>query len=187
MRGTPLRLHAFGYDMDNMKARCWYESYMPLYQLADERVLDFGATVSTLVKAADLARVYLLGALKEAWFSEKAPGRKHDLAFVSQAFWQHTEADFYEALRQYAEAPQTGHDGLEASLPVRETWHRTLSAQVLALFDQWANSEAIAHGNPSRIARAHNQLMKNLNGTKLCRTTLNIRLQPERGRSDVSS
>ncbi len=186
MRSTPLRLHAFGYDMDNMKARCWYESHMPLYQLTDERAREFGATVRTLVKAADMARVYLLGGIKDAWFSDKAPARKHDLAFVSQAFWQHTESAFYEALRQFAEELQAGQERPEASQSVREQWHRTLCDQVRALFDQWANSEALAHGNPRRIAQAHNQLLKNLYGPKLCRTTLSIRIRREGARHHVS-
>jgi CRISPR system Cascade subunit CasA len=33
--GVALRLRAFGYDMDNMKPRCWYESILPLYDLGD--------------------------------------------------------------------------------------------------------------------------------------------------------
>ncbi len=187
MRKTSLRLHAFGYDMDNMKARCWYDASMPLYQLPGELHVEFGATVSQLVQAAALARVYLLGGLKDAWFSSKAPGRKHDMAFISQAFWQNSEAEFYEALQQYAEALQAGQDSLEASLPVQEQWHRTLCRQALALFDQWANSDAIAHGNPSRIAQAYNQLFKSLYGPKLCRNTLNLHSSPKGELRDVSS
>jgi CRISPR system Cascade subunit CasA len=30
------RLWAFGYDMENMKARCWYESTMPLIHAEDD-------------------------------------------------------------------------------------------------------------------------------------------------------
>lgn len=33
--GGALRLWAYGYDMDNMKARCWYDATLPLYDLAD--------------------------------------------------------------------------------------------------------------------------------------------------------
>jgi hypothetical protein len=60
-------------------------------------------------------------------------------------------------------------------MPVRQQWHVTLRRQALALFDQWANSEAIAYENPRRIATAHNQLQKNLYGPKLCKTILDIR------------
>ena len=172
---APLRLHAFGYDMDNMKARCWYESYMPLYQLGDERNAEFASVVRTLVNAADLARVYLLGGLKEAWFSDKAPGRKHDMAFISQAFWHNTESEFYKMLQQCADELSEGKDGLEASLPVRQQWHVVLLNEALSLFSQWANSDAIAHGNARRIADAYNKLRKSLYGPKLCKTTLNIR------------
>jgi CRISPR system Cascade subunit CasA len=187
MRQTPLRLYACGYDMDNMKARCWYESHMPLYQFEGDLSRDFAATVSKLVNAADLARVYLLGALKDAWFSDKAPARRHDMAFVSQAFWQNTEAQFYEALRQYAEALQQGQDSLEASLPVQTQWHRVLCHEVLTLFDRWANSDAIAHGNPRRIAKAYNQLFKSLYGPKLSRTTLDLAPVTKGDLSNVSS
>jgi len=174
-RKAQLRLHAFGYDMDNMKARCWYESHMPLYQLDNGLRREFESTVSTLVNAAETVRVYLVGGIKDAWFGKNDPGRRHDMSFISQAFWQNTEGEFYAALQYYAEALQKGEEGLEASLPVRQQWHNTLRRQALALFDQWANSEAIAYENPRRIATAHNQLQKNLNGPKLCRTILDIR------------
>jgi CRISPR system Cascade subunit CasA len=43
------RLWAFGYDMDNMKARCWYEAQMPLYEIEESLRQEFGVTVSHMV------------------------------------------------------------------------------------------------------------------------------------------
>ena len=47
------RLYAFGYDMDNMKARCWYETIFPLYTISLQEIrLDFSKRVQTLTETA---------------------------------------------------------------------------------------------------------------------------------------
>lgn len=72
-----LRLWAFGFDLDNMKARCWYESTLPLYGLADcdaaaQRRVE--AEVARWLDATEQAAGMLRGAIKDAWFGE-APSR----------------------------------------------------------------------------------------------------------------
>ena len=175
--GMQLRLWAFGYDMDNMKARCWYESQIPLYQLEETIRHEFAATVAQLVQAADTARTYLFVAVKDAWFDKGALQRKTDISFIGQAFWQDTEREFYGCLGELAEklAPLENRDErLILRTRVKQAWHGTLCRQAQRLFDQWANSEAIAYANPRRIATAHNQLHKNLYGSKLCTTILEL-------------
>jgi CRISPR system Cascade subunit CasA len=53
-----LRLWVFGYDMDNMKPRCWYETRFPLYQLTDcDRATqkNFQDLVKRLIESAEQA------------------------------------------------------------------------------------------------------------------------------------
>jgi CRISPR system Cascade subunit CasA len=172
--GMQVRLWVFGYDMDNMKARCWYESLMPLYQLDEVWQREFAKVVAQLVQAADTVRLYLVGALRDAWFESGDARRKSDIAFIGQAFWQNTEPDFYESLGAFVEALKTGKDEFTASSQVKQQWHSTLCHQARVLFDRWANSEAIAYENPRRIATAHNQLLKNLYGPKLREKVLEL-------------
>ena len=84
--GGHLRLWAFGYDMDNMKARCWYDAALPLYGLADcDRDTRQGvqAEVARWLAAAELAGLYLRMAVKYAWFSADARG---DFGHIDASF-----------------------------------------------------------------------------------------------------
>ncbi len=164
--GGHLRLWVFGYDMDNMKARCWYESTLPLYGLADcdrDARQNLQAEVARWLSAADLAGMYLRGAVKDAWFSADARG---EFGHVDASFWGGTEAAFYRQLQALIEAARNGAE--HADLAVRETWHAMLIRHALRLFDEtFVGAGAIERQNPRRAALAHRQLMRNLHGPKL--------------------
>ena len=164
--GGHLRLWAFGYDMDNMKARCWYEATVPMYALADcEREMrqHIQAEVASWLAGARLAASCLRGAVKDAWFSADARG---DFSHVDAAFWSATEQAFYKHLQVLIEAARTAAEFL--ALPTRQAWHATLTRQALRLFDQsFVGSGAVERQNPRRAALAHKQLRKNLQGPKM--------------------
>lgn len=164
--GGPLRLWAFGYDMDNMKARCWYESALPLYGLADcslDAKRSVQAEVSRWLAGAEQAGMYLRGAVKDAWFSADARG---DFSHVDASFWSATEPSFYRQLQALIEAERDGAD--PPPLPAREAWHATLLSAALHLFDtRFVGTGAIERQNPRRAALAYRQLRKNLYGPKL--------------------
>ena len=185
-RNTELRaqfiLWAFGYDMDNMKARCWYESMMPLYQLTGATLEDFEVTAKACVEAAETVRGYLVSALKQAWF-ERPGDAKGDLSFIDLSLWQNTETEFYNMLHDLAEALNGGQDGFIAMNQAKERWHKVLCQQALFLFDQWAASGAFEYENPRRIATAYNQLRRSLYGKKLRTTVLAL---PEKRKAEVS-
>lgn len=164
--GIGLRLWAFGFDMDNMKARCWYEATLPLYALADcgaEQVKHLREDVSAWIAGAELAASYLRGAVKDAWFSVDARG---DFSHVDASFWSRTEGDFYALLRQAIHAARAG-DAIDR-VAVGERWLAALKKAVHRLFDdELVGSSPIERQNPARIARAHRQLLGNLQGPKL--------------------
>lgn len=164
--GPGLRLWACGYDMDNMKARCWYESTLPLYGLADceaEAVAGIQAEVGCWLAGAELAGQYLRKAVKDAWFGHDARG---DFAHVDAAFWGATEAPFYRHLQALIEAARSGSE--QDPLPSRAAWHRTLKTSALHLFDEvFVGTGPVARQNPRRVALAHRQLESSLHGPKL--------------------
>lgn len=164
--GGPLRLWAFGYDMDNMKARCWYESTLPLYDLGRCN-LDARRAVQSEVgrwlAAADLAALYLRGAVKDAWFGADARG---DFSHIDAAFWSATEPAFYVQLQALISATREGVE--QPPLPAREAWHGVLARTALRLFDgHYVGSGAVERQNPRRAALAHRQLRHSLHGPKL--------------------
>lgn len=163
-----LRLWAFGYDMDNMKARCWYESFLPLYHLTEcgkEGRSKLSDAIGTFLAGAELVGSYLRGAVKDAWFSAEARG---DLSAVDATFWSQTEVAFYRQLKTFIETLAADELAEIDTLSVRQGWHAVLVKTALRLFDgRFAGSGQIERQKPARIAEAHRQLTRNLYGPKL--------------------
>jgi CRISPR system Cascade subunit CasA len=158
-----LRIWAFGYDMDNMKARAWYETTVPLYLLPPgEQRERFVKQANNLIEAAVQTAGYVQGAIKDAWFRRSGDVRG-DTAFLRGAFFERTEAAFYGLLRESYVVVRKGAD--EAAL--REQWLRLLRKEAEALFAERAENGALDEGDLARIARAHIDLRKKLWGNKL--------------------
>ncbi|MCK5771744.1 type I-E CRISPR-associated protein Cse1/CasA [Algiphilus sp.] len=163
---APLHLRAFGFDMDNMKARCWYDSTLPLYGLAE---CEAGARrrvqneVALWLAGADLAAYYLRSAVKGAWFGHEARG---DLSVVDAGFWAATEPSFYEILQAYIAAERQEKE--IDSLVLKQRFHAALARTALALFDGcFAGAGAVERQHPQRVATAYRQLRQKLYGRKL--------------------
>lgn len=159
--GEQFRLHAFGYDMDNMKARCWYETTFPLFTIPDAIRSDFTKRVQVLTKISSEFAGFVRTGVKAAWF--KRPGdAKGDVSFLTQSFYQHTESAFYQAVQ----ALQTKLlDGTDQT--VLHSWHDTLRKAAFDLFDYWAARGDIAQANPRRIADARNKLKSSIYSKKI--------------------
>ncbi len=167
--GEQFRMWAFGYDMDNMKARCWYETTFPLYSLNEEIREKFTLRTEQLILAATDTASVTRKCIKEAWF--KRPGdAKGDTAYLTEAFLHHTETDFYERLKQLKLLLNTGLD----DLPVRQQWHNTLLTTSEYLFDYWTSRGDFETVNPRRIAQARKKLTNWLWGKKLRADTLHL-------------
>ena len=162
-----MRLWAFGYDLDNMKARCWYESTLPLYGLADcdaaaQSLIE--AEVGRWLDATEQVATLLRGAVKDAWFKE-APS-KADFSAIDAAFWGGTEAAFYRQLRVLIEGAAAGKKS--DALAVNAAWLAHLQKRALDLFDhQFVGTGPVAQQQPRRIAEAYQQLRRSLYGAKL--------------------
>jgi CRISPR system Cascade subunit CasA len=169
LRGGPrfevagdLRLWAFGYAMDNMKAKAWSEGRMPLYQLPAEIADAFAAEVRMLVEGAELAESYLRFAFKK--LIARRPGDvKREPADASARFWEATEPAFWTVVAQLFAAKKAGED----SLPLRRSWHWTLVRACQTLFNQEVAEADFRAAEPGQIARAWNDLGRSLYGKKL--------------------
>ncbi len=172
-----LRLWAFGYDLDNMKARCWYESTLPLYGLADcgadaQKLVE--AEVARWLDATELVAEKLRDAIKDAWF-KKAPS-KGDFSSIDSAFWSATETAFYEQLHALIEGAASG--AAFDAITVNTKWQRVLEQHAIQLFDkQFVGSGQVAQQQPRRIALAYQRLASSLKGPKL-REALGLPVDP---------
>lgn len=174
-----LRLWVFGYDMDNMKPRCWYETRFPLYQLTDcDRATqkNFQDLVKRLIESAEQAIFYLRQAVRQAWFGDG--DLRGDLSFVDKAFWDGTELHFYRCLegliRQAHSETGINEDDSHFLISFGEAWLSVLAKKSLHLFDvDIVGAGSIAQQNPRRIAEAYKGLERNLSG-KAIKTILQI-------------
>jgi len=163
------RLWAFGFDMDNMKARCWYEATLPLYGLSncdEDACRRLRAQVGYWLAGADLAVLFLRTAVKSAWFDEA----RGDFSMVDASFWSSTEADFYLQLKDLVEKlSASGDTEIDAYMQkIRIDWHEKLRNVCLALFDKvFVGTGQINRQNPRRIAQAYQQLERSLDGKKI--------------------
>jgi CRISPR system Cascade subunit CasA len=151
----PFRLWAFGYDMDNMKARGWYEGRMPLIHVDAAIRSDYEIAVSQMVRTASQVGANVRSSVKKALFK---PGTevRGDLSSIDAEFWQNTEPDFYRVLDEIRVA-------LEQKIPVRDLklrWLKTLSDEGEVIFDRYAQVELISVADPKRIALARRDFKK---------------------------
>lgn len=157
------RIWAFGYDMVDMKPRCWYEIVFPLYLFADdERRKDFAIRVQELIEAAAMAAGFVRSCVKEAWF--RRPGDvRGDTAFITESFLSETEASFFSTLEELFAAMKDEDSGLA----VLSNWYGVLCRAAVKLFDDWATRQDWVSVDPKRIADARKKLLRQLNGKKL--------------------
>ena len=148
---------AFGYDMDNMKARCWYEATLPLFDIPKAQRAEIQRTTVLMVDAAAEVVKSLRNAVKQAWFS-RPKDAKGDFAFLDSAFWGATESDFYRLL---GESMNTLVQEQEPNLaPSLQKWRNSLREHGLTLFDYYALLDGNEDGDMRRVIKARSQLEK---------------------------
>lgn len=151
---TP-RLWCFGYDMDNMKARCWYDHSFPVFCCSPAQQEQLLNKAGELLELAQLAVRELRGQVKAAWF-KRAKDAKGDISYIDAEFWQQTESVFFDITAQLSQW------NAQSPLPVAlmQQWRKTVVRVLFDTFDRWTlenNSEDL---NLKRIMAARAQLEK---------------------------
>jgi CRISPR system Cascade subunit CasA len=156
-----VRLWCFGYDMDNsMKAKCWYDSMLPVHVIADERRRErFVDAVVELLDVAKEAASALHTYVKQAWFEFERPKDRGNEPAVPQSFWQRTEKDFYRMLKQLADADLEQENML---MPLYRDWLIAIEKKALELFDEWVLAAPIEGMNMRRVVKARTELLRQL-------------------------
>ncbi|SFU39522.1 CRISPR system Cascade subunit CasA [Methylobacterium sp. 174MFSha1.1] len=127
------RLIAAGYDMDNMKARDFVESEMPLHLVGKVEFRPYDETVRRMVRGAFEAEFILRVSLKQALAIEK--GGLLDLG--RGRFWERTEAAFGKTLAELAKAlPGAGLEGDTPHGPTLDRWCGHLREAATAVFKE---------------------------------------------------
>jgi CRISPR system Cascade subunit CasA len=145
-------LWAFGYDMDNMKARQWQESKIPIFSFeksGSDGLEQFEDDIKSAISSAEEACFLLRKQVRLAW-----GGNVGNSDSVESEFWGSTEAEFRKTLSQlYEEIEQGG----ETVLP-RESWFKVLQNSVLAIFDKYTSNGNIEFEDSARIIKSRKVL-----------------------------
>lgn len=156
------RLWAFGYDMDNMKARCWYDTRMPLILVEGPIIEEYEQCVASMIQAASLIANNLRTAVKKAWF-KRSSEIKGDTTFIYSTFWHNTESAFYESISAVKLALESGNVSTQNLM----TWHKSLCNEALKLFDSYAWNGPIEDADPKRTVIARKELQSYNHGKKI--------------------
>jgi CRISPR system Cascade subunit CasA len=141
------QLWVFGYDMDNMKARCWYSNHFPLFSISPEQHDQVLRQIKQLQTLSSNALWHCRTQIKAAWF-DKPADVKGDTSFIDLAYWQRSENIFFNAVAQLLENPQEQICLL--SPEQAKIWLTSIRTLCLNLFDEYALSEL---GNQKSMAK----------------------------------
>jgi len=158
------RIWAFGYDMDNMKARGWHEGVIPVIFIEDEQKWkDYSAYVAMLILAASKVSYFLSFGVSKALNPKDRKNKDYNQKLkenTNAKFWQGTEVEFYKQIIILRQAVIEGQDGLN----LRQAWQIYLARKAEEIFNDMAQADMIDIANAQRVSKAWNELRKNLYG-----------------------
>jgi CRISPR system Cascade subunit CasA len=156
------RLWAFGYDMDNMKARCWYDTEMPMIFASEDIELEYKVQIEVMVQVALQVALEVRKQVRNALFGPHAQVRG-DLSYIDSRFWSETEPAFYTLLGRLRDTLTARED----STSLLREWYTTLVRTARLVFDDASQTGDFNAADPRRIAVAWNDLNKALTRRKL--------------------
>lgn len=173
-----MRLAAFGYDMDNMKACAWIEGEMPFWLLEDEGSREWlEKFIGQVVAGADTVIRLLTKEVKTALYGQPSKKKtkmnrsyelpkktKGEYGFIAERFYRETEPAFYAALRKAMCAIEEDPDGDDPTLRTRESWARMMGGAAMHLFDEYAPMDGLEDRNMNRHVEARFCLERALRG-----------------------
>ena len=162
------RLHAAGYDMDNMKPRGFVESEMPVRLVREDVRGEFEVVVRNLVFGAREAQGILASAVRSALWDREAPGPDTGIrGLARERFWDETEHPFHDAvaaLGDALEAATADHVIRAIMTSTRERWRDQLRLTVFSIFDALAPLDQIEERDAERLVAARRNLRSGLHG-----------------------
>ncbi len=170
---TEFRIKSFGYDMDQMKARCWYEGTMPVLIAAEKIREMYDWCIKNMINSTDLGSTYLVGAITNAFkLGPKDISRIEErLSYIKTYFWEETEPEFYSTLTQLRGALEANQSVIPEQ--VLENWLKVVFSTAEKIFDEISQTGEFNVVDAGAVAKAWNDMQKKLHGKKM-RETLGL-------------
>ncbi len=149
------QLWCFGYDMDNMKARCWYEHNLPLVAMEGKNINLLTSRLAEYLELAKETASVVKQSVKQAWF-KRPKDAKGDMSKVDIGFWQATETDFFELVKQVIDT----NDDRARWVECDKVWRGKMRHQLEHQFEHWALDKFTGDKDLPRIMQARKSLFK---------------------------
>ncbi len=155
------QLWAFGYDLDNVKAKCWYDNYMPLIEVSDTIRADYEVSIAQIVRAAQQVNDILHGCVKDALYKServdvaKSQKNTKNISIVKARFWSETEPLFYSTLSNLKRLLEAG-ESIDAE---KRHWVGNARKTALTLFDLYSQSQYVDEYRPKAVIAARKRLI----------------------------
>lgn len=148
------RFAAFGYDMDNMKARAWIESEMPIWLRDDAEVRDLlDAFIRRATRGADTVARLLTQAIKSARY-DRPSDASGDFGFIAERFYRETEGEFYAVLNEASDLIEKDSDDDDPAKQACANWAPVMAKAALRLFDEDAPADGLEDRDMHRHVKA---------------------------------
>ncbi len=156
-------IEAFGFDMDNAKARQWLETRLPWVAVYGPEARTLKIAIKQLIDASDKAAQILRYAIKLAlWGQRDRDGKIYRLpdplppnaaSMDVEQLWSDTEDAFRHRLNELIKHPET-------HLEIRTGWLKILYAQALRQFDHTVDLDGLTDAEPRRLLYARDRLSR---------------------------
>ena len=147
------RFAAFGYDMDNMKARAWMEGEMPLLRFDDTTRDWLAEFIRRATAGANTVARLITGAVKSALF-DRPRDATGDFGFIAERFFRDTEGAFYSALDEVARSAGDHSGDEDPTIEALQRWAPIMAKAALRLFDEYAPYEGLEDRDMHRHVKA---------------------------------
>lgn len=149
-----VRLLAHGFDMDNMTARGFVETRMPLPLLDEGIQATFDEIARRLVRGSREAEGVLGSAIGHA-LANQAANDRGERRLARDRFWDRTEAPFFELLATLPDRLQA--EDLD-TIVISQEWLAVLRRTALSIFDELVSLDDIEERDVERLVRARRNL-----------------------------
>lgn len=170
-RGKKLRHHlepvfgieAFGFDMDNMKARQWLNARFPWVPIEKKAQSGLKEGLQQAIAAADEAakavrtfvKIALYGQAKDSYYRLPETLGMDARREPAQQLWRESEADFKDYLKQLLDRLT---DDTSRTTDLKEKWLLTLRAHAFRTFEDHVDMDGLTDADPRRLLWARDQL-----------------------------
>ncbi len=152
------RLHAFGYDFDNMKARGWVSARLPLLAVSDDRAEDLRAMAYAFVEATSLVASLTHGAIERAMFPSGM--KAGDAIEAKRRIWDALEGPFFREIVAISDLSDGDHPGSEHA----ERFLGDLVTAALRVFDEHCMLGSPDPTTVRRVVSSRRDLWSSLRG-----------------------